>query len=113
MTTKHYAKATEDNGGGLTLYVIDESTGQCVYAHTGYEYGAPGQLIADMQTLIQTDDTSDWDGNDEALCACWDNLELPGANNTLNIVADAVDGRLETYSGLMGAAARREFGLSQ
>ena len=51
---------TENNGGGLTLYVWDND--KLIYAHAGYEYN-PSQLRDDLAALADSD-TSDWDGND-------------------------------------------------
>jgi hypothetical protein len=56
-------EVTEDNGGGLTLYVWDD-TG-LIYAHAGYEYdGTRTQLRNDIAALCAGDNTDDWDGND-------------------------------------------------
>ena len=55
---------TENNGGGLTLYIWKGK--RLVYAHTGYEYSSPKQLLEDIKSLQKGGDpTRDkWEGND-------------------------------------------------
>lgn len=55
-------QVTENNGGGLTLYVWDDDN-KLIYAHAGYEF-APDALRADITALRNGDDTSEWEGND-------------------------------------------------
>ena len=54
-------QVSENNGGGLTLYVWDGD--KLIYGHAGYEYN-PGQLSEDIGALKKGDNTSDWEGND-------------------------------------------------
>ncbi len=63
MEKKITWKVTENNGGGLTLYVYDND--ELVYAHAGYEF-APGNLKDDIQALNDGQDpvSDSWDGND-------------------------------------------------
>ena len=57
-------EVTENNGGGLTLYVWENKV--LVYAHTGYEYDSEHtQLREDVLALEQGKPAiEDWDGND-------------------------------------------------
>lgn len=62
--TKFRFEVYEDNAGGLTMFVIDE-TGAPVWGHGGYEY-MPENLRADMEAvedLEAMDDLETWDGN--------------------------------------------------
>lgn len=57
-------KVVEDNGGGLTLFVWDE-TGKLIYSHCGYEYGNISEnLRQDIKALQDGDDPLMWDGNE-------------------------------------------------
>lgn len=54
----------EDNAGGLTMFVIDE-TGAPVWGHGGYEY-TPENLWADMDAVKVLEDVEEleaWEGN--------------------------------------------------
>lgn len=64
---------TEDNGGGIALFVFDRSD-TCVYAHTGYEY-TPGALAQDIAALLSGDyPPEDWDGNEDDPQAVWQSM---------------------------------------
>lgn len=108
---KHYAKITENNGGGLSLYIMDASDA-CIYAHSGYEYNhKPGQLVEDINTLIASDDVSDWEGNEPEIAAEWGSVDLDDPAG-VQLVAEVADGILSTYPRKMGAAAMREFAVT-
>jgi len=76
--TKKY-QVTENNGGGLTLYVWEDD--KLIYAHAGYEYN-PGQLTQDIQALNDGSDINLWDGNDltneDIITACRTSYEYDG-----------------------------------
>lgn len=61
QTTPYTWRVTENNGGGLTLYVWENDT--LIYGHAGYEY-APENLRADIDALKNGEDPREWDGND-------------------------------------------------
>jgi len=106
---RHYAKIIEDNGGGLTLYIFDDNTTRCIYAHSGYEH-TPGQLSQDLQALIDDDDVSDWEGYESEVAEGWEDLEIDTIlGNTL--IAEVADGKLSTYPAKMGRAGQVEFGV--
>lgn len=102
---EHYAKIIEDNGGGLSLYIMDAEE-RCVFAHSGYEY-CPGTLSADIKALIEDDSVSDWEGNEEGLIAEWPSLDLDEIGREL--IAEVADGKLSLYSKRMGYAGCLEF----
>jgi hypothetical protein len=61
---KRSFEVIEDNGGGITLFVFDDS-GKVEYAHTGYEYHV-GQLTDDLKALAKgSNPAEDWDGAEE------------------------------------------------
>lgn len=106
---KHYAKITEDNGGGLTLYVLNEHG--CVWAHSGYEYRLK-QLRQDIDALIADDSVAEWDGNEPDLVTAWDDLDLDGIGIALIAeISDHKDGTgyLTVYSSRMGSAGHAAF----
>lgn len=109
---KHYAKIIENNAGGLTLYIMDESD-KCVFAHSGYEYVA-GQLSDDIKALLANDSCADWDGHEPEIADEWDALEYgnQGKFTGLELVAETNDSGLHTYPNRMGGAARKEFGVT-
>lgn len=106
METKCYAKVIEDNGGGLSLYIMDSDTNRCIFAHSGYEY-RPGCLIQDLETLKVDDSIGGWEGNDREMAAEWATLDIDGVGREL--VAELADGKIYTYPEAMGHAARLEF----
>ena len=107
------AKITEDNGGGVTLWVMDEhDIDMCIFAHSGYEY-VPGQLSQDITVLIADDSIVGWDGNEPELAEEWGGLEIDDPNNHLRLIADVADGKLTLYPEAMGAAGRKEFGVAE
>jgi len=56
-------KVTENNGGGISLWVFDDGKGN-QFAHTSYEYH-PASLLEDIRALYSADNSvTDWDGND-------------------------------------------------
>ena len=73
MEKKLTWQVTENNGGGLTLYVWDDDN--LIYAHAGYEY-VPASLREDIQALRNGNHpiSDGWDGNDlidaEIVTAC-------------------------------------------
>jgi len=55
-------KVTENNGGGISLWVFDDGNGN-QFAHTSYEYH-PDSLLEDIKALYKADNSvTDWDGN--------------------------------------------------
>ena len=62
----------EDNGGGLTLVIFDDSD-EVSYLHTGYEY-IIGQLTNDLKELANGSDPSTWDGCEENPQEIYDNI---------------------------------------
>ena len=54
-------EVTENDGGGVTLYVWENN--KLIYAHTGYEY-LPSNLKNDINALHNGDNPRFWDGND-------------------------------------------------
>lgn len=106
MEKQLYAKIIEDNGGGISLYVMDVDD-KCIYAHGGYEYTL-GTLIRDLRALIEDDSIADWEGNEEEMVAEWEDLEIDPRHR--KIIASVADGKLTTYPDRMGAAGRAEFG---
>lgn len=95
----------ENNGGGLTLVVFNNN-GIVDYLHSGYEYGASGRLMDDIQALKNGDNpATDWDGNEDNPQAVYDNIVSFECG--WEIVADN-DG---IYPDKMGCAARLEFGI--
>ncbi len=109
METRCYAKVIEDNGGGLSLYVLDNDTNRCLFAHMGYEYH-PGQLADDLEALQRDDSVDHWDGHNQELADEWPSLDIDGIGREL--VAELADGKLYTYPNRMGRAARLAFRLS-
>ncbi len=67
-----HAVLTEDNGGGLTLFVFaDRSERKCIYAHSGYECNPKG-CKEDIQALLRGDyPPTDWEGNEADPNALW------------------------------------------
>lgn len=94
----------EDNGGGLTLVVFNES-GNVEYIHSGYEYNK-GQLQEDLQALNRGSNPAiDWDGNEDDPQKAYESLT--SYKHGWEVVADN-DG---IYPEKMGAAASLEFDL--
>lgn len=104
---EHYAKIIEDNGGGITVYVM-QSDGACIYAHSGYEYGDPRQLLLDIDSLLTDDSVADWEGNEEELVAEWPTLDLDTPHHR-QVIASVADGELTTYPTRMGRAGHDIF----
>lgn len=100
-----YAKVIEDDGGGLRLYVMDQ-TDTCIYAHYGYEY-RPGALTEDLKALIEDDSVADWEGCEENVAEAWEELEIDNIGYTK--IAAVTDGELKLYPHKMGAAGQKEF----
>lgn len=100
----------EDNGGGLHLYVWQDD--QVVYGHSGYEHN-PGQLTNDLRELDFGSDVETWDGNEDDPQAEWDywTPEMQ-RNGGYQIVARGKNGERSIYADRMGAAARKEFNIS-
>ncbi len=105
--SKFSYQVIEDNGGGLTLAVMDEQD-KVVYLHSGYEYHTePGQLLADIESLKTGDNpATDWEGNEDDPQGMYDNIT--SYEYGWKIVSDN-DG---IYPERMGAAARHEFGIT-
>lgn len=93
----------EDNGGGLTLVIFDDSN-EVSYLHTGYEY-ILGQLTNDLTELANGSDPSTWDGCEDDPQEIYDNIT--SFEYGWEIIADN-DG---IYPQKMGAAGCLEFGI--
>ena len=93
----------EDNGGGLTLVIFDDSN-EVSYLHTGYEY-ILGQLTYDLIQLANGLDPSTWDGCEDDPQEIYDNIT--SFEYGWEIIADN-DG---IYPQKMGAAGCLEFGI--
>lgn len=61
---KYIYNVTEDNGGGITLNVWMRRSGRYVYAHNGFEYGNPKDLLDCIAALDAGEDIEGWEGND-------------------------------------------------
>lgn len=97
----------EDNGGGLTLAVFNEN-GHVEYLHNGYEYGASGRLLEDLENLKNGDNpVIDWEGNEEDQQSIYDNIT--SFKYGWEIVAD----NNGVYPHNMGNAACMEFGIGK
>lgn len=106
METKYYAKVIEDNGGGLSLYIMDTDTNRCIYACYGYQH-QPGLLTQDLKTLQEDDSIEGWKGNNREMVAEWATIDIDGVGREL--VAELSDGKMYTYPDAMGHVARLEF----
>lgn len=105
---KYSYKVTEDNGGGLALFVF--KGGRVIYAHYGYEYN-PGQLSADLDALDAGGSPEDgWEGCENDPSGLWD--EQGGHEYGYKLVVSGANGKRELYPEHMGAAARIEFGIT-
>ena len=113
------AVVTEDNGGGLALFVFaDPERERCIYAHTDYEY-VPGQLSADIDALLAGDyPPFDWDGNEDDPQDVWNEVAnwlekswRDGIGYT-SIVAVVDSDGLHIFPENMGVAASKEFGVN-
>ena len=91
----------EDNGGGITLVIFDDSN-EVSYLHTGYEY-ISGQLTDDLTELANGSDPSTWDGCEENPQEIYDNIT--SFEYGWEIIAD----NNGIYPEDMGAAGRKEF----
>ena len=96
----------EDNGGGLSLYVLNGEV--CIYAHMGYEY-ALGQLLTDLRALNRDGGIDGWEGNNEALVDEYNECEgcFPTGSQE---IASLGNGVLHSHHDRMGASGRAEFG---
>lgn len=103
-----YAKVVENNAGGLSLYVMDYATDNCLYAHHGYEH-CPGDLLADLIAICAgTNIINYWDGNSENPQREWSDLVIDHNNK---IVAETRNGRIVRVPKAMGASAIQELYL--
>ena len=106
---KHYM-VIEDNGGGLTLLVMEEE--KVAYVHLGYER-TPGELTRDIKDIRGgADPARDWDGNElHHVSENPEELEswFPHAQEGAgwNVIADNGG----TYPDKMGTAGKIEFGI--
>ena len=99
-------QAIEDNGGGLHLAVFDGN--DCVYFASGFEF-RQGELTACIEALNAGENPIDagWESNADDPQAVYN--EITGYEYGWAIVADecAID------PDVMGAAAKREFGIDE
>lgn len=94
----------ENNAGGISLFVYDDSNENVEYLHTGYEY-SHGQLSEDIKCLENGDDpVMQWDGNEVSQ---YKQSDLLSGSNFGILIADN-DG---VYPGSMGSAGKIEFGI--
>jgi hypothetical protein len=91
----------EDNGGGLALAIFED--GVCVYYHSGFEYGDPGEIA---ECIASIDDWQYWDGNSDNPQDAYDSVT--SYEYGWRIIAD--NGGV--YPDRMGYAGRREFGVT-
>jgi hypothetical protein len=103
---KYTYTVTEDNGGGINLFVFDES-GQAVYCHVFYEFAHPDVLKNDIAQLFDDDaDVEFWDGNEDNPQETWERTKKYIETTGVKIIADN-DG---IYHDNMGAAGKKIFG---
>jgi len=108
MTDHKYTyKVIEDNGGGLSLFVLRGS--RVIWSHSGYEYSR-GQLTTDLDALDAGTDVTRWDGGDDNPQGAYDSLT--GYEYGWQVVATGGGGKRKVYPHHMGAAAQLEFGVS-
>lgn len=93
----------EDNGGGLTLVVFDDSE-KVSYLHAEYEY-VLGQLTNDLIELANGADPSTWEGCEESPEEIYNDFK--SHEYGWEIIAD----NFGLYPSKMGAAGCLEFGI--
>jgi len=108
MEHKYGYKVIEDNGGGLSLFVLRGR--KVIYSHSGYEYNR-GQLTQDLDELDSGTDVTSWDGCDDSPQDIYDNLT--SYEYGWEVVATGGRGKRHLNKGKMGVAACLEFGVSQ
>jgi hypothetical protein len=107
---KYIYKITEDNAGGLALWVFWGKW--VIYAHSGYEHN-PGQLTQDLDALDRGTNISEWEGNEDDPQAAWDAIpEEWFHNGGIQFVAEGSNGKRRLLKARMGRAAQIEFGVS-
>jgi hypothetical protein len=105
LKTGQTALLFEDNGGGLTMCVLDRD-GNCVRAATGLEFIPAGQMEDDFQGALIEDMigwTSTVDDPEQVYEEC--------CSYNVPVVAEADHDGVRVYSERMGQAARRYAGL--
>ena len=108
MDNKLNIVVTEDNGGGLALWVWENDT--LIYSHTGYEY-IHGNLCDDIAGLIIAgliNINGGWEGNENNSQKLWDNLT--NYEYGYKIIASGPIDNISYNYGLMGVAGHIEFG---
>lgn len=103
----------EDNGGGLTLFVLggedDEGREVCLFAQAGFE-ARPQALSALIKELVTGPELppDEWEGNEPELVARWDDASCLRVLEELfgKCIADHEGPILMDH---MGEAGRREF----
>lgn len=108
--TKLNWKVSEDNGGGLQLWVLEDNN--VVYVSSGYEYNV-GQLCLDLGVLRSFDSVEDWDGNEvEAeLYDIQEQYESILKDKYPVIIAEGQDNYAKLHYGIMGKSGRLEFDI--
>lgn len=115
---RHRFKVYEDNGGGITMFVLN-ADGTPVWGHSGYEY-TPENLLEDIKALEAEDSVSGWEGNgmyDGFRAQSWDDMgttledyyEELSSDEWVDLVADSSG----VYLDRMGAAAREALGVRE
>jgi hypothetical protein len=107
MEHKYSYKVTEDNGGGLSLFVFWGR--KAIYTHSGYEM-VRGQLSMDLEALDAGTDLADWEGGEENPQATW--AELTENPTGWELVAAGANGKRKLNPARMGRAAQLEFEVS-
>lgn len=106
----------EDNGGGISMFVLDG--GNPIWGRSGYEF-LPENLSQDIGALADADpeDVPNWDGNGvfsgQAFVA-WEDTPAGGlraAYLEISQAAELVADGSGVYPDRMGAAGREAFGI--
>jgi len=106
METIKSWQVIEDNGGGLHLAIFDG--GECRWFFPGFENGPQGELVRCIEALSDgTADPNRWDGCSEIAEDEYD--DLLSYDYGWRVIADE-DG---SKPDLMGAAGKREFGITE
>lgn len=103
-----YAKAVENNGGGLSLYVFSSLTNNEVFVCYDYEYRSLA-LLDDMQALAEHDSVDGWVGNEMDNEWYQSFNDLYWINNINVVVAEVKDGVIVVHPEKMGKAASDAF----
>lgn len=116
MASKIRYEVFEDNGGGITMFVLD-ADGTPIWGHSGYEY-APEGLKRDIAELEEVGSVDGWDGNGMYDGSCFTEWGdgIPSLQDTYDELSDSewvdlIADNDGAYPGSMGANAKSAFGL--